>query len=133
MRVPDELAANLPRLHACTAATASAAVSHFVRRALAAFIAFEVDGSVEEYADSLRRLAAHSRSQSHSRRHNAASVSDSELATGVDRASSMLAVYEQLALLLQLHDAQYAFSFRVAPPLIPCSAILSSIASRYMA
>ncbi len=111
-RIPDTLASNLARLRSCTAATASASVSHFVRRALAAFIAFEVDGSVEEYADSLRRLAAHLRGgggnaqepHSHSHRHGAAS--EGELATGVDRATKMLAVYEQLALLLQLHDAQ---------------------------
>jgi hypothetical protein len=109
-RIPDALASNLARLRSCTAATASASVSHFVRRALAAFIAFEVDGSVEEYADSLRRLAAHLRDgggnaqEPHSHRHGAAS--EGELATGVDRATKMLAVYEQLALLLQLHDAQ---------------------------
>lgn len=88
-------------------------MSHFVRRALAAFIAFEVDGSVEEYADSLRRLAAHLRSQSHSHSHRHNEASESKLAAGVDRASSMLAVYEQLALLLQLHDAQYASSVTV--------------------
>lgn len=91
-------------------------MSHFVRRVLAAFIAFEVDGSVEEYADSLRRLAAHLRGDgdntqephhshpTHSRRQVA--ESEGESATGVDRASKMLVVYEQLALLLQLHDAQ---------------------------